>query len=119
MQIYVDINPTFEKLADKFQGINVGQFLQKSITKFAFMTEAESKKVTPVDTGRLRASINTSLYPLRAVVAPHTNYAVFVHEGTRKMKARPFMKWGVEAAARGLESMMAKELTKIIEEKIQ
>lgn len=119
MQIFVEITPDLDKLASKFGTIDVGSFLERIIVKFAFMIEGEAKRVTPVDTGRLRASISTSQYGMRAVVAPHTNYAFFVHEGTRRMKSRPFMKWGVERASRGLETLMVKDLTKHIEEKIK
>lgn len=71
---------------------------QKALAKAGLVVEIESKKVTPVDTGRLRASISTELKSLMAIISPHTNYALYVHEGTRYMKSRPFMKWGAESA---------------------
>lgn len=74
----------------------MGQELAVAIKKSALMIERESKKLTPVDTGRLRSSIVSDIRPMRATIAPHTDYAIFVHEGTRYMKSRPFMKEGVE-----------------------
>lgn len=72
--------------------------LDKAIKKSAYLVESFSKPVTPVKTGRLRASIRSEFKPLEARVGPHTDYAFFVHEGTRRMKPRPFMKWGAEKA---------------------
>lgn len=50
----------------------------------------------PVDTGRLRASIRWSLAKdaqgLVAIVGTDVKYAVYVHEGTRFMAARPFLR---------------------------
>lgn len=57
-----------------------------------------AKERCPVDTGRLRSSIGVtqplSLGGRRLVVRVGTNvrYAVFVHEGTRYMRARPFLR---------------------------
>jgi len=45
----------------------------------------------PVRTGLLKGSIRTAIQPLKATIAPHTDYAIYVHEGTWKMKARPFL----------------------------
>ena len=72
--------------------------MDKAVKKSAYLIEGESKKVTPVDTGRLRASISSAFSVLQAIISPHTNYAVYVHEGTRFMQGRPYMKWGVEKA---------------------
>ena len=77
--------------------------MSKAVKKSAFLIEAESKPVTPVDTGRLRASISSQIMPLTATIAPHTDYAIYVHEGTYKMRERPFMGWGTEKAKPHIE----------------
>lgn len=62
---------------------------------------------TPVDTGELRASetMTSSEEELRFLAsAPHSLY---VHEGTRKMGARPFMRQAVEAGVPAIESAIA------------
>lgn len=51
---------------------------------------------TPVLTGRLRASTYSKFEPLRGEVGTNTNYDRFVHEGTRYMKARPYLKMAVD-----------------------
>lgn len=69
----------------------VARAIDIGLQKAAFIIEGKAKELSPVDTGRMRGSIVTSLVPLQATVAPFVNYAVFVHEGTRYMKGRPFM----------------------------
>jgi len=89
--------------------------LSTAVKKSVFLVERESKKVTPVDTGRLRASITPNyLKPLEGALGPHTEYAIFVHEGTRYMKARPFMKKGVEEALPEIEDVFMEEIDKIL-----
>ena len=76
------------------------QEFNKAIYKAGFKIQAESKKVTPVDTGRLRASISTDTGFLQAIISPHTDYAIYVHEGTRYMRKRPFMEKGLKSSER-------------------
>ena len=57
----------------------VRQFLLKS----AILMEANVKKATPVDTGRLRASITHKVEPFRAIVGTNVAYAPHVEFGTR------------------------------------
>lgn len=55
--------------------------------------ERIAKMNAPVDTGRLRADIGTKLKQreLEGVVYSNISYSVYVHEGTRYMKARPYL----------------------------
>jgi len=66
--------------------------MDKAIKRSAYLVEGEAKKVTPVITGRLRASISSVFNILQAIIAPHTDYAIYVH------RRKPFMKWGAEKA---------------------
>lgn len=116
--IQIRVNPSFQSIGHAFKLIQLGAALQRAIERFSFVIERESKKVTPVDTGRLRASIVTDIGNLRAKIAPHTNYAGFVHEGTRYMRARPFMMWGVEAA-KGDMRIFGEEIKTEIEARIK
>lgn len=104
VQLFVTVAPSFENLSKAFRHLNVNKSVNEYIKQYAILTERYSKQVTPVDTGRLRSSINTLLYPTRqmAVVGTNVEYARFVHEGTRKMRGRPFMKFGQEYAGRRL-----------------
>lgn len=88
----------------------INKALQTIIKKSALLIERESKKKTPVDTGRLRASIFTSIFSRRAIVQPKTNYAIYVHEGTRYMRARPFMEHGLKNARAEINRIVNKEI---------
>ncbi len=118
-QITVTITPDLATLARKFGKTDISGFMSKKIKELAFLIERESKKVTPVDTGRLRASIGVSLRPASATIRPHTNYATYVHEGTKYLRARPFMLWGAQNATEGFEQRLSKELEAHIQVKIK
>lgn len=57
-------------------------------------TQAVAKELAPVDTGFLRASIFTLVYPNAkyAKVYTNTEYAIYQEFGTVHMKAQPFMR---------------------------
>lgn len=102
---YIKVDPSFEKLAQSFKktGKNIDKALRDIINEFAFLTERYAKQVTPVQTGRLRSSISVS-NPIGSngfsarVGTWGVHYAGFVHEGTRRMHARQFLRWGVQFA---------------------
>lgn len=89
-----------------------------ALSKSALTVQRESMIRTPVDTGRLRSSHGFSLsgagLGMSATVMTGykvpVNYAVFVHEGTRFMRARPFMKEGADASQHQIEQFF-KEAT--------
>lgn len=118
--INITLNPSAQEMASRFGSIKLQGFLRNQIKKLAFLVEREAKKVTPVRTGRLRASVRVEpmVKPLEAIIQPHTDYAIFVHEGTRFMRARPFMFWGAESAVKGYEQRVAKDLDEMIQSKI-
>jgi HK97 gp10 family phage protein len=120
-EIRVTFKPSLGKLAGKFGNVKVQSFLQGKIRELAFLVEREAKQVTPVDTGRLRASIRVLpiIRPLEAIIQPHTEYAIYVHEGTRYMRGRPFMYWGAKSAAEGFETRLSKQLESHIQGKIK
>lgn len=88
--------------------------LTNAIQKGAYLVERLAKQNAPVDTGRLRASIATSIIPFQATVQPHVNYAIFVHEGTRFMTARPFMHDAAEDVDRQISDILKGELQKVL-----
>jgi len=65
--------------------------LEVAIAKSIFSIQADSMRNAPVDTGRLRASHQARFTPLKGELEPMTNYAFFVHDGTKFMPARPFL----------------------------
>jgi HK97 gp10 family phage protein len=68
-----------------------GRFL----TKIAIMITGAAKQLAPVDTGRLRASIDWSLrretLDLVATVGSDVKYAVYAELGTSKWEGQPFL----------------------------
>lgn len=98
MNLKIEVKPSFGRLSKVIGDIKLGTAIQEGIERLAFGIEGESKKVSPVDTGRMRGSIRTDMRTLEAIIAPHTEYAIYVHEGTWKMRGRPFMVWGLESA---------------------
>jgi len=99
MQLQISIKPEgqLEQMGAAFKGIDFKSDLSKLIKKLSFKVQRESKKLTPVRTGFLRSSIIVWLDPLRGLIHPYAHYAIYVHEGTGRMKSRPFMQWGLDA----------------------
>lgn len=65
---------------------------QSVMQKIVAVVETDAKRRSPVRTGTLRRSIRgRTLSPLRGVVGSNVHYARFVHDGTRHMRARPFI----------------------------
>lgn len=70
------------------------------VRKAAFDIEANAKTIVPVDTGTLKNSIRSEFpSPTKAIIAPHTDYAIYVELGTQKMRARPYMRPAAEKVA--------------------
>jgi len=78
---------------------------------------ARSKHNAPVDTGRLRTGIHWRIEKtpgnVKGIIEDPVKYAPYVHEGTRRMKARPFVRnailnWGVQQTKRELEKNFLK-----------
>lgn len=70
--------------------------LNVAIRQSVIRIGAESRRNTPVDTGRLRASTYERINHLRGEIGTNTSYDIYVHWGTRKMKARPYLQEAVE-----------------------
>lgn len=68
---------------------------------------ADMQRRTPVDTGALRSSeaVESDDQTLRLTAG--TEHALYVHQGTRRMTARPFMRDAVEQGMPGIVSAIA------------
>jgi len=72
--------------------------LQKVINQITMMTLREAKDVVRGKVGNIRAyktgnlmkKIVPILRPLEGIVKSNAKYSIYVHEGTRYMRARPF-----------------------------
>ena len=85
------------------------------INKVTLLTERYAKILTPVDTGRLRSSISSQIRPMSSTVSTHTNYARYVHDGTRYMSPRPFMRQGADQALGQMSGIVDAEVKNALE----
>lgn len=79
--------------------------VRANIQARARRVEARARELAPVDTGLLRASIHiegpfldTAVDAIEFYVVASTSYAVFVHDGTIYVAARPFLEDALQAA---------------------
>ena len=101
-----------DKLQRRFVGSpqKLRRAIGSALKKSSFLIERESKKRAPVDTGRLRASIFTTLKPFTAIVEPKVKYAIYVHEGTRFTRPRPFMRLAADDNQQKISRIFKQEI---------
>lgn len=67
----------------------------RDLGRRAYRVRSGAVAACPVDTGRLRSSINVSMggdfESAYADIGTNVEYALYVHEGTRYMEGRPFL----------------------------
>ena len=82
-----------DKLLEQLSKVASDKAMMVGVTKSAMRVEAKAKQLCPVDTGLLRASINTTLQPdkLRAIVSTNVKYASYVEFGTEFQDFQPYM----------------------------
>lgn len=90
------------------------QGLNDAIKKSVFTIQAQSMRNTPVLTGRLRASHTSMFANLQGSVSTNTNYDVFVHNGTRFMKARPYMQEAVDSEGNKVQDFFTKAVDSVL-----
>jgi HK97 gp10 family phage protein len=98
----------------------VGKAIGVSIKKSALLLEAKTKQELTrgpnraIDTGTLRSQVSVrELTPTRATLYPLVNYAVYVHEGTRRMRPRPFFKDAIKRSQREIDKIFLEQIDKI------
>ncbi len=70
----------------------IAEELATAVRDLVLLVEAEAKRLCPVDTGKLRASITPVIESWAAgYVGTNTEYAPYVEYGTRKTDAQPFL----------------------------
>ena len=95
----------------RFDQAALGQLLEgpngpvaKDLTRKALRVQAAAKRLCPVDTGRLRASIAWRMERdwrgLCAIVGTNVSYAAPIEFGTRRMRAQPFLRPALREAIR-------------------
>lgn len=85
-----------------------------AIKQSVILVERESRLRTPVATGFLRASHQSRFQPLRAEIEPTAHYAIYVHEGTRKMRSRPFLFQAVAVAEKSIQTFFTSAVQRVL-----
>lgn len=97
----------------------MNQEMKDALNRSAITVQSASMQNTPILTGRLRSShvfnVSGSGIGMQAVVYPTAEYGIFVHEGTRFMKARPFLKDGVESSKDEIQGYFTKAVQNVFD----
>lgn len=119
----------FDKLLKLTDAVRTTNLLDKAVDKMAQTLRDETKKLPPVsakrtgyaakgipvDTGRLRQSIQKQKVALMAAdVFAATNYARQVHQGTGSVPARPFFVWAYEISQDKLQQVLNDAVKEIL-----
>jgi hypothetical protein len=93
-----------EELARRFQTETLDK--NKLMSRIVLTVESNAKRVTPVLSGTLRRSITHRVESAgeRGIVGTNVKYGIFVHEGTRFMRGRPFLQQGLDASRATIDS---------------
>lgn len=90
--------------------------LNISIRRVVLQIGRESRMATPVDTGRLRASTYERFSHLKGEVGTNTDYDIFVHEGTRFMRGRPYLRNSVQNNEQTTDREFTSAVQRVLEE---
>lgn len=75
--------------------LNIANYIENNFSEIigqgAETVCEDAKGFCPVDTGRLKSSINVKLSGNTAVISADTEYASYVEFGTSKMSAKPYL----------------------------
>jgi HK97 gp10 family phage protein len=94
------------------------KYMQEAIERSIEQVVDATVPITPYKTGRLRTSIGEgkTFGLLWGKITPKVHYAIYVHEGTRYMRARPFLKRGAEKAQSQIQKNFEFLLDKALKE---
>jgi HK97 gp10 family phage protein len=70
----------------------------------------------PIDTGYMWNTIFSNVFPLKTEIYATADYAVYVHEGTSKMRARPFFTITAEREEKAIDKIFTDELNAALQE---
>jgi HK97 gp10 family phage protein len=90
--------------------IKIGRGLQEAIERITFIGEAGIKRAVvsgstrAFDTGNLFRLVRSKIKLLEGEIRADAPYSIYVHEGTRYMRKRPFMTQGIQNVKNAMES---------------
>lgn len=90
------------------------QTVSRALFKVGAFVETESKTIVPVDTGRLKNSIEHQENSAEQYteIGSKVEYAPYVETGTYKMKAQPYLRPAIERNKSQIKSIIEGELNK-------
>ena len=97
-----------------FRDLDIDDLVERELANTASDIEKEAKNNTPVDTGRLKRSIKADVSGLEANIGTDVEYAHFVHDGTYKMEARPFLYEAADSELEGIEDRIADDIARLL-----
>lgn len=103
----------FEMRVDNFEEARTAnrQVRERILTKIGMYGQGQSKLNCPVDKGDLRSSIQYKVNDIKSVaIGTNKEYGKFVHEGTKKMAGRPFIKNAITQNIRQIRNIAESEL---------
>ena len=109
----MDIKATMD-MNFKFSDLNIDSIVERGLTDIASDIEEEAKNKAPVDTGRLRASIEAEVKGLEANIGTDVEYAPYVHDGTYAIEAQPFLFSAADGILESLEERIAGDIARLL-----
>ena len=94
--------------------LDIDGVVKRELADTASDIEEEAKANCPVDTGRLKSSIKADVQGLEANIGSDVEYAHFVHDGTYKMAARPFLESAANKELEGIEDRIADAIARLL-----
>lgn len=94
----------------------VSKYANTAIRQSIYQIEREVKPRTPVDTGQLRNTQESSYGNLIGRYYPTVEYGIYVEMGTYKMAAQPYLRPGVEASLPAITKIFEQEINKAMDE---
>ena len=88
--------------------------LDRAIKSIIVTIQGASIPHTPVDTGFLRSRDKLTFGELIGRLEKVAPYAIFVHDGTKFMTARPFLDQGIKSASSNIERILSGTLKGIV-----
>jgi HK97 gp10 family phage protein len=98
----------FAAVDSMLSGLKPGDDLDRRVEMAARLVEADAKRLCPVDTGRLRASIHVEKpKELMRAIGTNVEYAPYVEWGTHKMRAQPYLRPALEKNRAKIRALIA------------
>lgn len=117
MKLKIEISSDAEKILRQFNNTEtVEKDVSKLVKKTLYGVERDAKRECPVDTGRLKGSINTNIISsYSGEVGTNVSYAEYVEYGTRYQEAQPYFGPAVDKNEENFNKELDKILDKLVE----